>query len=92
MPGRRALRAGRDTVGMRQSRLANLLVAIAVGIVFLVGLLLSGVTGAILLIAVAAFLVVLSSAAWPSLPAQGRRLRVLVVVVVIAIAIVKLFT
>lgn len=77
---------------MRRSRLANLLVATATGVVFLVGLFTSGVLATVLLLAVAAFLVVLSASAWASIPSRGRRMRAVVVVVVIAIAIVKLAT
>ena len=77
---------------MRRSRLVNLVVAIVVGIIFLAGLLLSGALGAVLLLSVAAFLVVLSSAAWPTIPSRGRRVRVLVVAVVLVIAVLKLAT
>ena len=77
---------------MRGSRLANLLVAIAAGVVFLAGLLISGTKGAILLLGVAAFLIVLSSAAWASIPSRGRRMRIVVVGVVLLIAVVKLTT
>jgi hypothetical protein len=75
---------------MRRSRLANLLVAIVAGVVFLVGLLMSGAVGAVLLVAVAAFLVVLSSAAWPTIPSRGRVVRVLVVAAVLLIAVLKI--
>jgi hypothetical protein len=77
---------------MRGSRLANLLVAIAAGVVFLAGLLISGVQGAIVLLAVAAFLIVLSSAAWSSIPPRGRRMRIVIVGVVVLIAVLKLAT
>jgi hypothetical protein len=77
---------------MQRSRLVTLLVATAAGVVFLAGLLTSGALAAVLLIAVAAFLVLLSAATWPSVPARGRRVRVIVVVVVLAIAVVKLAT
>lgn len=75
---------------MRRSRLANLLVATAAALVFLAGLLITGTVGAVLLLAVAAFLVVLSSAAWSSIPARGRHVRVVVVAVVVLIAVIKL--
>lgn len=75
---------------MRASRLANLLVALVAGVAFLAGLLLSGALGAVLLLAVAAFLVVLSAAAWPSIPSRGRTMRVVVVVAVLVIALLKL--
>lgn len=77
---------------MRGSRLANLLVAIAAGVLFLAGLLIPGVIGAVLLFVVAAFLIVLSSAAWSSIPARGRRVRVVIVAVVVVIALIKLAT
>lgn len=75
---------------MRRSRLVNLLVATVVGVLFLVGLLLSSAAGAVLLLAVAAFLVVLSAAAWPTIPSRGRTLRVLVVGAVLLIAVLKI--
>lgn len=75
---------------MQRSRLANLLVATAAGVAFLAGLLISGALGVVLLLVVAAFLIVLSSAAWPSIPARGRRVRLLVVGIVIVIALIKL--
>lgn len=77
---------------MRGSRLANVLVATAAGLVFLAGLLVSGGVGAILLLAVAAFLVVLLTAAWPHIPARGRRMRVVIIAVVVLIAVIKMAT
>ena len=77
---------------MRGSRLANLLVAIAAGVVFLAGLLISGVKGAILLLAVAAFLIMLSSAAWSSIHARGRRTRIAIIGLVLLVAVLKLAT
>jgi hypothetical protein len=75
---------------VRQSRLVTLLVAVVAGVVFLTGLLMSGAVGAVLLLAVAAFLAVLSAAAWPRIPSRGRGVRVLVVVAVLVIAMLKL--
>jgi hypothetical protein len=75
---------------MHRSRLANLLVATGTGVVFLAGLLTSGVLAAVLLLAVAAFLILLSSAAWSRLAARGRGTRVLIVAVVLLIAVIKL--
>jgi hypothetical protein len=72
------------------SRLAHLLVAIVAGLVFLAGLLISGALGAVLLFAVAAFLVVLSFAAWSSIPPRGRRTRALIVALVVMVAVIKL--
>lgn len=77
---------------MRGSRLANLLVATAAGVIFLAGLLIPGVAGALLLVAVAVLLVVLSSAAWSSIPVRGRRVRIVIVGVVLLIAVIKLGT
>jgi hypothetical protein len=67
-----------------------LLVAVAAGVVFLAGLLISGAVGAALQLAVAALLVVRSAAAWPRIPSRGRGVRVLVVVAVLVIAMLKL--
>lgn len=75
---------------MRRSRLAHLLVATVAGLAFLAGLFISGARGGLLLLAVAAVLVVLSTAAWSAIPPRGRRLRVLVIAVVVAIAVTKL--
>ena len=77
---------------MRRSHIANLVVAIVAGVAFLAGLLISGVPGALLLLGVAAFLIVLTSAAWTNIPARGRRARILIVAVVILVAVVKLAT
>ena len=77
---------------MRGSRLANLLVATAAGVVFLAGLFISGAVGALLLAGVAAFLIVLTSAAWSTIPARGRRVRVVIIAVVLLIAAAKLAT
>ena len=73
-----------------RSRLAHLLVATVAGLVFLAGLFISGAPGGVLLLAVAAVLVVLSTAAWSTIPQRGRRLRVLVIAVVVTIAVIKL--
>jgi hypothetical protein len=75
---------------MLRSRLVNLAVAIVVGVVFLAGLLISGALGAVLLLAVAAFLVVLSASAWHAIPSRGRGVRVIVVALVLVIALLKL--
>ena len=77
---------------MRRSHIAKLVLAVVAGVAFLAGLLISGVPGALLLLAVAAFLIVLSSAAWSNVPARGRRARILIVAVVVLIAIAKLAT
>ena len=75
---------------MPRSRLANLLVAAAAGAVFLAALFTHGILSAVLLVAVAGFLVLLSAAAWPTIPARGRQVRILVVVLVLVLAAVKL--
>ena len=75
---------------MPRTRIANLLVATAVGVLFLVGLLLHGGVAAILLIAVVVFLGYLTSRAWPTVPERGRRFRMLVLLIVAAMAIVKI--
>ena len=75
---------------MLRSRLVNLAVALVTGAVFLAGLLLSGALGAVLLLAVAAFLVVLSASAWPGIPSRGRAVRVIVIAAVLLLALVKL--
>ena len=75
---------------MPRNRIANLLVATAVGVLFLVGLLLHGGVAAILLIAVVVFLGYLTSRAWPAIPDRGRRFRMLVLLIVAAMAIVKI--
>lgn len=67
-----------------------MVVAIVAGVVFLTGLLLSGAVGAVLLLAVAVFLVVLSASAWPRIPSRGRGVRVLVVAAVLVLAMLKL--
>ena len=77
---------------MPRSRLANLLVAIAVGAIFLAGLFIHGVVGAVLLLSVAVFLAYLSSQAWPVIHPRGRVARILLLVLVVAVAVVKLAT
>ncbi|HEU5033142.1 MAG TPA: DUF6703 family protein [Mycobacteriales bacterium] len=71
---------------MRRSRLANVLIAIAVGVVTLAGLVAHGALGTALLVIVAAALVTLSASAWPTIPGRGRTLRVVVVIGLLAIA------
>ena len=74
------------------NRLAGLLAAIGVGAVFVAGLFVHGVVGAVLLIAVAVVLGYLSSQAWSSLHPRGRRFRLVVLVAVVAAAVVKIAT
>jgi len=75
-----------------RSRLANLLVATAVGILFLAGLIIHGVAGAVLLLAVAIGLGYLSLHAWPAIHPRGRAARVAVLAAVVAVAIAKVVT
>lgn len=75
---------------MLRSRLVNIAVAAAVGILFIVALAVHGVVAAALLVIVAALLTTLSAATWPAIPARGRPLRVLVVALVLVLAVVKL--
>jgi hypothetical protein len=72
------------------SRPVTLLVAIGVGAAFDVGLLLDGIVGAVVLLAVAALLGALTAAAWEHVPPRGRPLRLAVLGLVTAIAVVKL--
>ena len=62
----------------------------AVGVVFLVGLVVHGVVGGVLLLLVAATLVLFSSGAWTRVRREGKLPRILVVVVVLALAAAKL--
>ena len=68
----------------------TLLAALGVGVVFVVGLLVEGIAGALIVLAVAAVLVLLTAAAWSHLPERGRPMRVVVVALVVLIAVVKL--
>lgn len=77
---------------MPRSRLANLLVAAAVGAIFVAGLFIHGVVGAVLLLAVALLLGYLTSQTWPTLHPRGRNARLLVLAVVVVVAVVKLVT
>jgi hypothetical protein len=72
-----------------RSRPITLLVAGAVGALFIAGLFVHGHVGAVLLLAVAVVLVTLSAAAWPSIPERGRRVRIGVVAVVVVLAVVS---
>jgi hypothetical protein len=72
------------------SRPVTLLAAAAVGALFVVGLVVDGVGGALIVAAVAVVLAVLSAAAWGHLPERGRPLRLAVIALVALIAVVKL--
>ena len=67
-----------------------LLLVAAVGIVFLVGLVVHGVVGGVLLLLVAATLLLFSTAAWPRVRREGKLPRFLIVAVVLALAVAKL--
>jgi hypothetical protein len=75
---------------MPRSRLANLLVALAVGALFLAALFAHGATAAVLLLVVAVFLGYLSWHAREAIPSRGRLARVVIVVVILVIAAAKL--
>ena len=77
---------------MPRNRLLTLLVAVAVGAVFLAGLFVHAVGGAVLLIVVAVFLGYLSSRTWPALHARARLLRLVVLAAVAVFAMVKIST
>ena len=75
-----------------RNRLATLLVAIAVGAVFIAGLFVHAVVGAILLIVVAVFLGYLSLKTWPALNPRARALRLVVLAAIAVFAMVKITT
>jgi hypothetical protein len=67
-----------------------LLLVGAVGIVFLVGLVVHGAVGGVLLLLVAATLVLFSAGAWQRVRREGKLPRILVIVAVSALAVAKL--
>jgi hypothetical protein len=67
-----------------------ILLVVAVGVVFLVGLAVHGPVGGVLLLLVAATLVLFSSVAWWRVRPQGRALRILVLAAVVVLAVAKL--
>ena len=75
---------------MLASRPVTLLAAGAVGALFVAGLVVQGVGGALLVLLVAAILGVITAAAWPRIPANRRPLRLAIIGVVVLIAVVKL--
>lgn len=75
---------------MRARRGNAILVAAAVGLVFLVGLVVHGPVGGVLLLLVAAVLVAASRGAWQVVRPEGRPLRIAVVVAIVALAAAKL--
>ena len=75
---------------MLASRPITILAALAVGALFLVGLLIEGAGGALVLLLVVVVLAALAAAAWEHVPARGRPLRLGVIALVAVIAVVKL--
>jgi len=75
---------------VQRSRLTTLLVAAAVGALFVAGLAVHGVIGGLLLALVAVVLVALSTATWQHLPQSGRVARGLVILLVGGLAAAKL--
>jgi hypothetical protein len=67
-----------------------LLLVAAVGVVFLVGLVIHGVVGGALLLLVAATLVLFSAGAWARVRREGRLPRILIIAAVTALAVAKL--
>ena len=72
------------------SQQPRFLPAAIVAVVFVLGLVLPGIVGAVLLLACLALLAVLSYLAWPSTPAGGRPVRLLVMIAVLIFAVSKL--
>lgn len=68
----------------------TVLVAAAVGVVFLVGLAVHGPVGGVLLLIVAAMLVVLTRGAWHGIRREGLPLRVVVVIAILVVAVLKI--
>ena len=75
---------------MLASRPVTLLAAAAIGALFVVGLAVDGIGGALIVLAVAVVLAVLAAAAWQHLPERGRPLRLAIIALVTLIAVVKL--
>jgi uncharacterized membrane protein len=72
------------------SQQPRFLPAAVVAVVFVLGLVLPGVAGAVLLLLCLALLAVLSYLAWPSTPASGRPVRLLVMVAIAIFIVSKL--
>jgi len=75
---------------VRPTRRNSILIAAAVGIVFIVGLAVHGPVGGVLLLLVAATLVLFTARAWGAVRREGRPLRVAVLIVVVVVAVLKL--
>jgi hypothetical protein len=67
----------------------NALIALITGAAFLTGLMLSGMAGGVLLLAVGVFLALLSASTWQHIR-HGKGLRVVVIVAILAIGAAKL--
>jgi len=81
----------RSLGNVRPSRRSTLLIALAVGIVTVVGLAIHGVIGGVLLLLVAAMLVLLSiRGTWDRTRRDGQAVRVGVIALVVLIAVLKL--
>lgn len=77
---------------MLDSRPVTLLLAAAVGALFVTGLVVEGTLGALLLAAVLAAMIALSVATWDRIPPRGRAARVIIVLAVAGLVILKLTT
>ena len=75
---------------MLASRPVTLLVAGAIGALFLAGLIVDGLLGALLVLLVVVVLVVITAATWQHAPAHRRSLRLAIIGLVAVIAVVKL--
>jgi hypothetical protein len=73
-----------------QRRGPVILVAAAIGALFVAGLFIHGVVGAVLLLLTDVVLVTISAALWSRIRPQGRPLRVGIIVIIAAIAVAKL--
>jgi hypothetical protein len=72
------------------SRPVTLLLAAGVGALFVAGLAVDGVTGAVLLMLVLAGMVALSAAAWERIPSRGRAARIVLALAVAGLVVLKL--
>jgi len=75
---------------VRPGRGNAILIPVAVGVVFLVGLAVHGPVGGVLLLLVAGTLVLFSAGAWGAVRREGRPLRILIVAAVVVLAVLKL--
>jgi hypothetical protein len=72
------------------SRPVTLLLAAAVGALFVAGLAVDGSAGALLLVLVLAGLVALSAATWERVPPRGRAARGVIVLAVAGLVVLKI--